>query len=300
MVAARSEALSRTQVARLAAEGDLTVDGRSARKSERVEAGQVIEVVVPPPQPVEAEPEDIPLDIVYEDEHLLVLDKPPGMVVHPAPGHASGTLVNALLFHVKDLSGVGGALRPGIVHRLDKDTSGLMLVAKGDSTHRSLSEALKRREVRRRYLAAAWGHLSADPVTVDAPIGRDPNHRQRMGVVEGGRDARTHFRVRERWQGAELVEAALETGRTHQIRVHLAHLGHPVVGDELYGAGWGKGIGGVHRAWAGELARRTPRQFLHARQLEFVHPETGEELRFERGLPEDLAEVAAWARGETG
>jgi 23S rRNA pseudouridine1911/1915/1917 synthase len=245
---------------------------------------------------VEALAQDLPIRVVYEDEHLLVVDKDAGMVVHPAPGHPEGTLVNALLHHVDDLSGIGGALRPGIVHRLDKDTSGLMVVAKGDDAHRILSEALQRREVRRRYLAAAWGHLAETEVTVDAPIGRDPRNRQRMGVVEGGRPARTHFRVRERWPAAELLDVALETGRTHQIRVHLAHLGHPVVGDEVYGPGWEKGMGGSNRAWAQALARRVPRQFLHACRLSFDHPATGEEMTFESPLPPDLAAAAEWAR----
>jgi len=297
-VAARFSTLSRTQAARLVEQGGVHVDGASVRKSARLELGQQVTVQVPDPEPIEAEPEDIPLDIVFEDAHLVVLNKPTGLVVHPAPGHPNGTLVNALLFHVRDLSGIGGALRPGIVHRLDKDTSGLMLVAKGDKAHQALSDALKAREVRRRYIAAAWGHLAEDPVTVDAPLARDPRNRQRMGVVAGGREARTHFRVRERWPGAELIEAALDTGRTHQIRVHLAHLGHPVVGDHIYGAGWEKGIGGPNRQWAAELARRAPRQILHAKELVFDHPITGESMRFESPLPPDLAEVVAWARGD--
>lgn len=288
--------LSRTQVARLLEDGEVLLEGRSVRKSHRVVPGEAFRVRIPAPEPVEATPEDLPISVVFEDEHLLVVDKAAGMVVHPAPGHAGGTLVNALLHHVPDLSGIGGALRPGIVHRLDKDTSGLMVVAKGDEAHRSLSAALQRREVRRRYLAAAWGHLPDEELTVDAPIGRDPRQRQRMGVVEGGRSAVTHFRVRERWPGAELLDVALETGRTHQIRVHLAHLGHPVVGDDLYGAGWERGIGGPNRVWARSLSKLVPRQFLHARELAFTHPISGEAMRFESPLPADLAAAAEWAR----
>jgi 23S rRNA pseudouridine1911/1915/1917 synthase len=218
------------------------------------------------------------------------------MVVHPAPGHGSGTLVNALLHHVGDLSGIGGVLRPGIVHRLDRDTSGLLLVAKNDMAHRALSDDLRARRIRRSYLAAAWGHLAEDGCTVDAPIGRHPTDRKRMAIVETGRRAVTHFRRVERWVAADLVRAELETGRTHQIRVHLLHLGHPVVGDATYAAGRERGFAGSARRWAMELARRTPRQFLHAAELRFRHPADGREMRFERPLPPDLAAVAAWAR----
>ena len=293
---ARRLDLSRTQVARLCEEGLIQIDGQSAKKSDTVSEGQRIDVVVPPPAPVTLEPEDIPLSIVYQDEALLVVDKPAGLVVHPAPGHPRGTLVNALLFHVADLAGVGGRLRPGIVHRLDRDTSGLLVVAKRDSAHQALSRDLADRRVRRTYTAATWGHLRESPTTVDAPIGRDRRDRQRMAVVEGGRSAVTHVRVRERWAAAELVEVALETGRTHQIRVHLAHLGHPMVGDTVYGPGWERGMGGTGRSWAREMARRVPRQFLHAARLAFAHPDTGAAMSFEAPLPSDLAEAAEWAR----
>jgi len=292
-------ALSRTRVQRLIEKGQVSVDGRPARKSERVEQGARVEVRVPPPAPVEIAAENIPVSIVFQDPHIVVVDKAAGMVVHPAPGHRSGTLVNALLYHVRDLSGVGGRLRPGIVHRLDRDTSGLLVVAKTDEAHLGLSEALRRRKVKRLYRCATWGHLEDTPLTIDAPIGRDPGHRHRMAVREGGKRAITRVRVRERWLRADLLDVALQTGRTHQIRVHLAHLGHPVVGDTLYGAGWERGLGGPDRGWARSLARKAARQFLHAAELAFDHPVTGEPMHFRAPLPEDLAEVVRWARSWT-
>jgi len=291
--------LSRTRVQSLIAGGRVQLDGRAPKKSERVEEGSRIEVHVPPPVAVEIEAEDLPLDIAYQDEALLVVNKAAGMVVHPAPGHRTGTLVNALMYHVKDLSGIGGRLRPGIVHRLDRDTSGLMVVAKTDAAHRVLSDALRERRVKRLYRAAAWGHLEESSLTVDAPIGRDPRDRKRMAVLESGRPAITRARVREQWNRADLLDVALQTGRTHQIRVHLAHVGHPVVGDLTYGVGWERGLGGPARRWAQELGRRTPRQFLHAAELMFEHPETGERVEFKAPLPDDLAAVAAWATQAT-
>jgi 23S rRNA pseudouridine1911/1915/1917 synthase len=296
-VAARLD-LSRTRVQALLAEGRITIGGRRAKKSETVMAGMVVDVLVPPAEPVDIVAEDIPLDVVYEDEHLAVVNKAAGMVVHPAPGHRTGTLVNALLWRMPHLEGVGGRLRPGIVHRLDRDTSGLLVVAKSDATHRALAGALKRRRVRRIYIAAAWGHLDESPLTIDAPIGRDRKDRKRMAVVPEGRPALTRVRVRERWRRADLLDVRLETGRTHQIRVHLAHIGHPVVGDAAYAEGWERGMGGPERAWARELSRRVPRQFLHAAELAFDHPATGERMRFRAELPEDLAAVARWARGD--
>jgi 23S rRNA pseudouridine1911/1915/1917 synthase len=287
--------LSRTRVQALVAAGHVDVDGRAPRKSERVGPGSRVSVEIPPAEAVEMVPEDLPLSIVFEDEHLLVVDKAAGMVVHPAPGHRSGTLVNALLFHVHDLPGVGGRLRPGIVHRLDRDTSGLLVVAKTDAAHLALADGLRHRRVKRLYRAACWGHLEESPLTVDAPIGRDPRDRKRMAVVEDGRRAVTRARVRERWLRADLLDVALQTGRTHQIRVHLAHVGHPVVGDRVYGARWVRGMGGTERGWARELARRTPRHFLHAAELAFEHPATGARMRFHSPLPADLAAVAAWA-----
>lgn len=287
--------LSRNRIARLLEEGRVLVNGATPRKSYRPTEGDVVDVDVPPAAPSAVLAEAIPLRIVHEDDDLLVIDKPAGLVVHPAPGHGSGTLVNALLHHATGLSGIGGVMRPGIVHRLDKDTSGLMLVAKNDAAHRALASALKQREIRRIYLAASWGHLRDDVLEVRAPIGRARGDRKRMAVMADGRSAVTHFRRLERWRAADLLQAELETGRTHQIRVHLAHVGHPVVGDATYGAGAVRGMSGTIRGWAARLARTVGRQFLHAAELRFVHPTTGEAMVFQSVLPDDLAAAAEWA-----
>jgi 23S rRNA pseudouridine1911/1915/1917 synthase len=294
-LAARLDDLSRSRITQLLGEGRILVNGEVARKSYRPAAGDVIDVDVPAAQPSSIDAEAIPLEIVYEDADLLVIDKPAGLVVHPAPGHRSGTLVNALLHHVRDLSGIGGVLRPGIVHRLDKDTSGLLLVAKNDEAHRGLSAALKRREIRRIYIAAAWGHLSQDTLEIEAPIGRARSDRKRMAVMPDGRPSLTRLRRLARWRAADLLHAELQTGRTHQIRVHLAHIGHPVVGDTTYGANVLRGMGGPSHLWAQELARQVSRQFLHAAELRFQHPRTGEAMRFAAPLPADLAAAAEWA-----
>lgn len=301
--------MTRSQAARLIEESCVRVDGEPAKKSDPLRPGVQVEVTLPEPRPARAEPEAIPLRLVYEDEEIAVIDKPAGLVVHPAPGHRSGTLVNALLHHLTDLSGIGGELRPGIVHRLDRDTSGLLLVAKTDRAHERLSAALARREVRRSYLVACWGHTRQPAFRVDAPLGRHPKDRTRRAVVPegrgggkrgggggGGRRAVTHFERLERWRAAELLRARLETGRTHQIRVHLRHVGHPVVGDRTYGSGGERAFSGPAGRWAREWAQRVPRQFLHAAELELRHPVHGELLHFESALPDDLAEAAAWAR----
>jgi 23S rRNA pseudouridine1911/1915/1917 synthase len=288
--------LSRSQAAQLIASGHVKLNGQPPRKSEKTSIGDVIELERPEATPSSLLPENIPLRILHEDADLLVIDKPAGLVVHPAPGHAGGTLVHGLLHHVKDLSGIGGVLRPGIVHRLDKDTSGLMLVAKHDVSHRALSAALKRRDIKRAYLAAVWGHVKSDALTVDAPIARSPNQRQRMAVLATGREAITHFKRLERWRGADLVRAELETGRTHQIRVHLLHIGHPVVGDRTYAPNAVRGLGGPTHGWSKELGRRVPRQFLHAHHLVFEHPGSGKKMKFESALPADLAAAVDWAR----
>jgi len=237
-------------------------------------------VRIPPPQPLDVEPEAIPLRIVYEDEDLLVVDKPAGLTVHPAPGHARHTLVNALLAHCGDLSGVGGVLRPGIVHRLDKDTSGLLLVAKNDRAHAGLSRQLKERTVEKGYLALVRGRIEQPEGVIEGAIGRDPRNRKRMAIVEGGRPARTAYRVREYLDGMTLVEVAPSTGRTHQIRVHFAAAGHPIVGDALYG----------------KPSSLVGRQFLHAYRLAFRHPADGRAVAFESPLPADLEEALRLAR----
>jgi len=290
--------LSRTRSQKLVASGFVLIDGRPAKKSELVVADSRVAVRVPAPVVVSIEAEDIPLEIVFQDDVLVVVNKPAGMVVHPGPGHHSGTMVNALMHHIRDLSGVGGRLRPGIVHRLDQDTSGLLVVAKNDEAHLALSDALRRRKVKRLYQTAVWGHISESPVTIEAPIGRDPKDRKRMSVNEDGRPALTRVRLRERWERADFLDVALKTGRTHQIRVHLTHVGHPVVGDAVYGLGWERGMGGPTRSWAVKFSNRVPRQFLHAAELTFDHPLSGERLRFQAPLPEDLAKAASWARGD--
>ncbi|MCG8468973.1 MAG: RluA family pseudouridine synthase [Gemmatimonadetes bacterium] len=288
--------MSRTRIARLIVDGHVRVNGDSPRKRYAPQVGDRIEVTVPRLAATAPEPEDIPIVIRHEDDHLAVIEKPYDLVVHPAPGHATGTLVNALLFHLGRLSSIGGERRPGIVHRLDKDTTGLMLVAKRDEAHRSLAAALARRDIRRGYVTATWGHHEAARFTIDQPIGRDPRDRKRMAVNADGRRAVTHVKRLERWNSADLLAIRLETGRTHQVRVHLATAGHPIVCDPIYGARWERGFGGAGGRWAAELARRTGRLFLHAAYLSFEHPVTGEDLTFSSSLPERLARAAEWAR----
>jgi 23S rRNA pseudouridine1911/1915/1917 synthase len=277
LIAARLD-LSRTQAATLIANGHVLVDGRREKAAYRARAGETVVVELPPPpnRPIIAE--SIPLDVVYEDAELLVVNKAAGMVVHPAPGNWSGTMVNALLGRGDDLPEGSGDDRPGIVHRLDKDTSGLLLVAKTDRSHRLLSAAIAARRIIRRYAVLSWGHLDEDRLTVDRPIGRDPRDRKRMAIVHSGRAARTEFRRLARFDVAELLRAHLHSGRTHQIRVHLASVGHPVVGDDTYGGGGGRRLVGLS-------ARR---HFLHAAWLVFHHPVTGETIDLRAPLPDDL------------
>ena len=291
--------LSRSRVAALVSEGGVRVGDEPVRKSYRPRAGDRIDVELPaiPTTSLSAEPISVP--IVYEDEFLLVVDKPSGLVVHPAPGHRSGTLVNALLACTDRLSSIGLPFRPGIVHRLDRDTSGLMVVAKEDSAHRTLAGDIAARRVGRGYLSMSWGHLVEERFRVERPIGRHPKDRKRMAVVQTGRRAVTHVRRLEQFAAADLVALRLQTGRTHQIRVHLLDLGHPIVGDPVYGRAWERGIMGAGGRWASELARRAGRLFLHSARLSFDHPVSEERLTFTSPLPEPLASALTWAR-ETG
>jgi 23S rRNA pseudouridine1911/1915/1917 synthase len=288
--------LSRTRIASLIRQGRVRVNGQTCRKSYVPVAGDRIEAHLPRPRPLTLSPEPIAIDVRYEDDHLAVVEKPAGMVVHPAPGHESGTLVHALLHHLGRLSSLGGESRPGIVHRLDKDTSGLLVVARDDDAHAGLSRALSRREVRRGYIATAWGHLDGERLRIDRPIGRDPRDRKRMAVREDGRPAVTHVKRLERWPSADLLAVRLQTGRTHQVRVHLESIGHPVAGDPIYAPRWERGFVGAGGHWAEEFARRSGRLFLHAAHLSFRHPLTGEWLSFTSPLPEPLASAVEWAR----
>ncbi len=265
--------LTRSAAARLVEAGQVLCNGRRPPKSYRVTGGEAIAVTLPDPVPLDAQPEDIPLDIVYEDGDIIVVNKRAGMVVHPAPGHSGGTLVNALLHHCGDsLSGVGGAVRPGIVHRIDRDTSGLIIAAKNDAAHLALSAQLEDHSLSRTYEAVVEGHLREDSGTVDAPIGRSRGDRKKMAVVPDGRRAVTHYEVIRPYRGCTHVRCRLETGRTHQIRVHMAYLGHPVYGDPVYGRARGDLTG----------------QCLHAAALTFVHPRTMERMTLTCPLPEEF------------
>ncbi|HXT18299.1 MAG TPA: RluA family pseudouridine synthase [Gemmatimonadaceae bacterium] len=285
--------LSRNQAATLIAEGHVLVDGRREKSAYRARPGEKVTVNIPEPRGIKVEGEDIPIDVVYEDDSVLVVNKAAGMVVHPAPGNWSGTLVNAL-------KGRGGPLskgsegseaseegREGIVHRLDKETSGLLLVAKTDRAHRVLGAALQARKIVRRYAALCWGHLTDDRVTIEKPVARDPRDRKRMAIVSTGRSARTDLTRLARFDSADLLRAHLFTGRTHQIRVHLASIGHPVVGDDTYGGGGGRRL----------VNLPSRRHFLHAAWLVFRHPETGETIDLRAPLPEDLHRALAAAAG---
>jgi 23S rRNA pseudouridine1911/1915/1917 synthase len=268
--------LSRARVQTLLLDGRIRVDGKPAKPAQRLRAGQRVSVSVPLPEPALPQPEAIPLKVLFEDAQLLVLDKPAGLVVHPGAGRGTGTLVNALLFHVKDLSGVGGVLRPGIVHRLDRGTSGLMVVAKNDAAHRALAAQFASRRVEKEYLALVLGVPARRTGEITAPIGRDPVHRRRMSVrAARGREARSRYEVVRAFANAALLRVLIFTGRTHQVRVHLASIGHPIAGDATYG---GK------RALLPGLARPA----LHAARLAFEHPESGERLEFRSPLPADL------------
>ncbi|MCQ5363819.1 RluA family pseudouridine synthase [Anoxybacillus salavatliensis] len=273
IIAGLNEQWSRSQVQQWLKEGHVLVNGKAVKPNYKCHVDDEVVISIPNPEPLDVEPESIPLDIYYEDADVLVVNKPRGMVVHPAPGHMRGTLVNALLAYCQDLSGINGVLRPGIVHRIDKDTSGLLMVAKNDLAHESLVNQLVNKTVTRKYHAIVHGVIPHDYGTIDAPIGRDPRDRQSMAVVENGKEAVTHFRVLERFEHYTYVECQLETGRTHQIRVHMKYIGYPLAGDPKYGPRKTLPIDG---------------QALHAGVLGFHHPRTGEYLQFEAPLPHEF------------
>ena len=273
-IASYFDELSRSAAGKLIEDGSVEVNGKSVSKNYKLRKGDVLTVSIPEPKEYEILPENIPLDIAYEDDDLLVVNKPKGMVVHPAAGHYSGTLVNALMFHCRDsLSGINGVMRPGIVHRIDKDTSGLLIVAKNDFSHRLLADQIKEHSFTRKYQAVVYGNFRNDEGTVDAPIGRHPSERKKMTVtLNNSRNAVTHYRVLGRYQGFTHLELTLETGRTHQIRVHMAHIGHPVAGDPVYGPR--------------KVITSLEGQCLHAYYISFTHPRTGETLTLSSPLPE--------------
>ncbi|WP_026566396.1 RluA family pseudouridine synthase [Bacillus sp. UNC41MFS5] len=273
VIAGLDEEWSRTQVQQWIKEGNITVNGQQIKTNYKCNVDDQIEITIPDPEELDVVPEDLNLEIYYEDSDVLVVNKPRGMVVHPAPGHMTGTLVNGLMFHCKDLSGINGVLRPGIVHRIDKDTSGLLMVAKNDLAHESLVNQLVAKTVTRKYKAIVHGVIPHDFGTVDAPLGRDTKDRQSMNVVDHGKHAVTHFHVLERFKDFTFVECQLETGRTHQIRVHMKYIGYPLAGDPKYGPKKTLDING---------------QALHAGVLGFNHPRTSEYLEFEAPLPEDI------------
>lgn len=280
---AEALSLSRSAAQKLLEAGQVTVNNVPRKANYKVRSGDQVTVGIVEQRLPPAEPQELPLDIVYEDDDLLVVNKAAGMVVHPAPGAWSGTLVNALLFHVQNLSGINGVLRPGIVHRIDRDTSGLLVVAKNDGAHQGLSAQLRDHHIERRYLAIVHGVIDEPGGTVDAPIGRDPAERKRMAVrPNGGKSARTHYQVLERFAAATYISARLETGRTHQIRVHLAYLKHPVLGDPVYGPK--------------KNPYDLPGQLLHATQLDFTHPRTGQALTFTAPLPEVFLQTLSYCR----
>lgn len=270
--------LSRSRIKELVQAGEVLVNGKKSKVSYKVQNGDLIQVTVLPLEPLKLEAENIPLDIVYEDEDIIVVNKPQGMVVHPAVGHPSHTLVNALLYHTRDLADSPEGFRPGIVHRIDKDTSGLLMVAKNAAARESLEKQLAAKSNKRQYLAIVHGNFAEEEGTIDAPIGRNPKDRKQMAVVEKGKSAVTHFKVLEQYQGYSLVECQLETGRTHQIRVHMAYIGHPLAGDPLYGP---------RKTLPGHG------QFLHAKTLGFEQPSTGEWLEFSVQPPEIFQQTVA-------
>ncbi|MCQ2735832.1 MAG: RluA family pseudouridine synthase [bacterium] len=274
---AEKAGISRSRVKKLMDEGRITVNGLPASPSKKLKAGDLAEAELPEPESIEASPENIPIDIMYQDSSIAVINKPRGMSVHPGAGRSGGTLVNALLFHIKDLSGIGGSVRPGIVHRLDMNTSGIIVIAKNDASHERLSQMFERREIKKEYFAIAHGTPDSSLHEIDAPIGRHPNNRLKMAVAAHGRPSLTLWRAESIFRNASFIHVWPKTGRTHQIRVHLAYAGYPIMGDFLYGAPpnqWGASV-----------------QMLHAGRISFAHPETGKLMEFESPLPDDMAEI---------
>ena len=280
------DACSRTFVSRLIESGDITLNKKTVKPSYKINIKDIFEVRIPEPEMLDIKPENIPLDIIYEDSDIIVINKSKNMVVHPAPGNYSGTLVNALMYHCRDsLSDINGTIRPGIVHRIDKDTTGLLVAAKNNKAHLVLSDAISRHEVKRIYTALVDGVISEDAATIDAPIGRHKTDRKKMAVnIESGKNAVTHFQVEKRFNSNTLLNVSLETGRTHQIRVHMAYIGHPVTGDELYNKRKPK--------------YETQGQALHARRLELIHPVSGEQMIFEAPMPEYLMKITELLESE--
>jgi 23S rRNA pseudouridine1911/1915/1917 synthase len=295
--------LSRSQIQKLLCSGRITVGGKGTKAHHKVRAGEDIQIEMSESEPLDVEPEEIPLKVLYEDGHLLVVDKPPGMVVHPACGHNRGTLVNALLGRSQPLSLVGGPMRPGIVHRLDKNTSGLLVVAKDNKTHRALSDQLSSRSLSRTYWALVWGHLASPEGMIQVAIGRSATDRKKMAVRQHkGREAVTRYRVRESLGPVDFLELKLVTGRTHQIRVHLFHVGHPVVGDPDYGGRrlhWLQRLKGREREIGWKLLEILSRQALHAGRLEFTHPASGKPVVVESPLPLDFTLALETLRRQT-
>jgi 23S rRNA pseudouridine1911/1915/1917 synthase len=291
LVASFISGCSRTLAADLILKGNILVQGAVKKPGYKLKAGDEIRGCIPPPESVSFEPEPIDMDILYEDAHLIVINKPPGLVVHPAPGHYTGTLVNGLLYHCPDLEGIGGKIRPGIVHRLDKDTSGTLVVAKTARVQENLSLQFKSRTVKKTYLTIVHGEIRGNRGDILLPVGRHPVHRKKMSVVsKKGRDAETSWQVRERFYGSALLEVRLKTGRTHQIRVHFSAIHHPVIGDETYG---NRNAGKDLPKALSQIIQSAPRQMLHAWRLEFRHPVTEKNLCFESPVPPDMNELMA-------
>ena len=305
LVAGRLPDCSRSLAANLITNLEILVDNQVKKPGYRVKSGDKIHGRIPAPEQVDYAPEPIPLQILYQDSHIVVVNKSAGLVVHPAPGHSSGTLVNALLYHCPDLAGIGGEIRPGIVHRLDKDTSGTIVVAKNAAALENLAKQFKNRTVQKIYLAFVYGELRADKGAITLPIGRHPVHRKQMSTTtKRGRSAVTLWRVRERFQDITLLELTLKTGRTHQIRVHCATIGNPIVGDQVYGSRkWPKDRARLFPGVSSSIAARLkaiPRQMLHAWRLGLAHPDTGENMTFESPIPEDMVALMEKLEGVLG